>query len=197
MAISPPFHHKIAESLFIKLCDFAFCQGGRKCSVIFARYSYPKKVRRTCFKFTTLAVSPNTFGEIYRVMLSHFIVHLQFDVYTFYQRKRPVERGPVKNRQKSSISVRTHLDFFDTCRTGQNTLKLPKSFTNYFVDTFPHLSRSTIQQFPGVTSIGSLPPRNLGKSRGPPQSPVEPLARRRRTPGETPQSPLRDPRRAL
>ena len=44
-----------------------------------------------------------------------------------------------------------------------------------------------IQQFPRVTSIGSLPPKNLART------PAEP----RRTLGETPQSPLREPRRAL
>ena len=57
------------------------------------------------------------------------------------------------------------------------------------------------RQFPRVTSIGSLPPKTLGKSREPPQNPGEP----RRTLGETPepserppQSPLRGkfPRRA-
>ena len=48
----------------------------------------------------------------------------------------------------------------------------------------------SLQQFPRVTSIGTLPPKTLGKSRVPPQRP-------RRTLGETPRSPLRDPRRAL
>ena len=59
-----------------------------------------------------------------------------------------------------------------------------------------------LQQFLRVTSIGSLPPKALGKSRGPPQNPAE----ARRTLGETvteaserpPQGPLRGkfPRRA-
>ena len=59
-----------------------------------------------------------------------------------------------------------------------------------------------LQQFRRVTSIGSLPPKKLGKTRGPPQNPAEP----RRTLGETsaepaerpPQSPLKGkfPRRA-
>ena len=39
-----------------------------------------------------------------------------------------------------------------------------------------------IQKFPRVTSTGSLSPKNLGKSRGPPQNPAE-----------TPQNPQRDP----
>ena len=36
------------------------------------------------------------------------------------------------------------------------------------------------QQFARVTSRGSLPPRNLGKLHGPPQSPAEPSERPRR-----------------
>ena len=43
----------------------------------------------------------------------------------------------------------------------------------------------SLQQFPMVTSIGSLPPKNLGKSRGTPHNP-------RRTLGETLQSTLRN-----
>ena len=46
-----------------------------------------------------------------------------------------------------------------------------------------------IQQFRRVRSIGSLPPENLGKSRGPPQNPAEP----RRTLGETPAEPSERP----
>ena len=58
------------------------------------------------------------------------------------------------------------------------------------------------QQFPRVTSIGSLPPKTLGKSRGPPQNPAETPQNPRRDPAEPserpPQSPLRGkfPRRA-
>ena len=51
------------------------------------------------------------------------------------------------------------------------------------------------QQFPRVTSIGSLPPKTLGKSRRPPQNPRDPpktLAEPRRTLGETPHDPRRD-----
>ena len=44
----------------------------------------------------------------------------------------------------------------------------------------------------GFRSIGSLPPKTLGKSRGPRRTTQRP----RRTLAETPQSPLRDPRRA-
>ena len=50
-----------------------------------------------------------------------------------------------------------------------------------------------IQQSRRVTSIGSLPPKTLGKSHGPPQNPAEP----RRTLGETPAEPSERPRRAL
>ena len=50
-----------------------------------------------------------------------------------------------------------------------------------------------LQQFPRVTSIGSLPPTDLGKSRGPPQNPAEP----HRTLGGTPAEPSERPRRAL
>ena len=58
------------------------------------------------------------------------------------------------------------------------------------------------QPFPRVTSIGSLPPKNLGKSRAPPQNPAETPQNPRRGPAEPserpPQSPLRGkfPRRA-
>ena len=48
----------------------------------------------------------------------------------------------------------------------------------------PH--KPCLQQFPRVTSIGSLPPKTFGKSRGPPQNPAEP----RRTLGETPRRTL-------
>ena len=48
-----------------------------------------------------------------------------------------------------------------------------------------------------VTSMGSLPPKSLGKSHRPPQSSAKPSERPRGPLGETPQSPLRDPRRAL
>ena len=47
-------------------------------------------------------------------------------------------------------------------------------FSGCFQDIF--------QQFARVTSIGSLPTQNLGKSRGPPQNPAEPC----RTLGEAP-----------
>ena len=47
-------------------------------------------------------------------------------------------------------------------------------------------SKLCFQQFPRVTSIGSIPPKNLGESRGPSE-------RLRRTLGETVQSPLREP----
>ena len=54
---------------------------------------------------------------------------------------------------------------------------------------------SYIQQFPRVTSTGSLPPKNLGKSSGPPQNPAETPQNPRRDPAEAserpPQSPLR------
>ena len=59
-----------------------------------------------------------------------------------------------------------------------------------------------IQQFRRVTSIGSQPPKTLGKSHGPPQSPAETPQNPRRDPAEPserpPQSPLRGkfPRRA-
>ena len=59
-----------------------------------------------------------------------------------------------------------------------------------------------IQQFRRVTSVGSLPPKTLGKSRGPPQNPAETPQNPRRDPAEPsetpPQSPLRGkfPRRA-
>ena len=50
------------------------------------------------------------------------------------------------------------------------------------------LCHTLLQQFPRVTSIGSLPPQTLGRSRGPPQSPAEPSERppqnRRRDPAE-------------
>ena len=58
---------------------------------------------------------------------------------------------------------------------------------------FSFLIVSQFQQFPRVTSIGSLPPKNLGKSRGPPQNPAEPC----RTRGETSAEPSERPRRAL
>ena len=60
---------------------------------------------------------------------------------------------------------------------------------------FPTSVAFQLQQFPSVTSIGSLPPKNLGKSRGPPQNPAETPQNPRRDPAEpserTPQSPLR------
>ena len=50
-----------------------------------------------------------------------------------------------------------------------------------------------IQQFPRVTSKGSLPPKTSENPADPRRTPQRP----RRTLGETPQSPLRDPRKAL
>ena len=46
----------------------------------------------------------------------------------------------------------------------------------------PNTVSESIKRFPRVTSIGSQPPKTLGKSRGPPQNPAE-----------TPQNPRRDP----
>ena len=76
-------------------------------------------------------------------------------------------------------------------------------------DTFGKLLQSGVvgtlpnfKQFPRVTSIGSLPPKTLGKSRGPLQNPAETPRNPRRDPAEPserpPQSPLRGkfPRRA-
>ena len=63
-------------------------------------------------------------------------------------------------------------------------------------------TKDRFQQFRRVTSIGSLPPKTLGKSRGPPQNPAETPQNPRRDsaePSERPsQSPLRGkfPRRA-
>ena len=51
----------------------------------------------------------------------------------------------------------------------------------------------SLQQFRRVTSIGSLPPKTSENPADPRRTPQRP----RRTLGETPQSPWRDPRRAL
>ena len=51
------------------------------------------------------------------------------------------------------------------------------------------------QQFPRVTSIGSLPPETLGKSRGPPQNPAETPQNPRRDPAEPSERPPQSPRR--
>ena len=68
--------------------------------------------------------------------------------------------------------------------------------------SFHSKAPSMVQQFPRVTSIGSLPPKTLGKSHVPPHSPAETPQNPRRDPAEPsqrpPQSPLRGqfPRRA-
>ena len=49
--------------------------------------------------------------------------------------------------------------------------------------------RHTAVQFPRVTSMGSLPPKSLGKARRPRRDPAEPPERPRRALGETPAEP--------
>ena len=56
-------------------------------------------------------------------------------------------------------------------------------------------SSACVQQFPRVTSIGSLPPETLGKSRGPPQNPAETPQNPRRDPAEPSERPPQSPRR--
>ena len=55
------------------------------------------------------------------------------------------------------------------------------------------MTLARLQQFSRVTSIGSLPPKNLGKSRGPPQNFCRTPQNPRRVPAEPseryPQSP--------
>ena len=67
------------------------------------------------------------------------------------------------------------------------SLRIVKKCQNYFrhFSTFFAQGKKR-QQFRRGTSIGSLPPKSLGKSRGPPQSPAEPSER-----------PPQDPRRTL
>ena len=83
----------------------------------------------------------------------------------------PISRDPFRTKNSTALEA---VVFYYCCR-----------FLNYLYG-FPASSQK-IQQFPRVTSIGSLPPKNLGKSRRPPQSPAEPSERPRRAP----QSPLR------
>ena len=81
------------------------------------------------------------------------------------------------------------------------------SFSPFEIGVLPRLANDLHESMfcnssPRVTSIGSLPPRNLGKCRGPPENPAEPPQNPQRDPAEPserpPQSPLRGkfPRRA-
>ena len=70
-----------------------------------------------------------------------------------------------------------------------------KKLKVYPPDPDPKLLEKNSKNTKITQKIRSLPLKNLGKSRGPPQSPAEPLQRPRRTLGEPserpPQSPLR------
>ena len=87
----------------------------------------------------------------------------------------------------------------DSCRREQETADGRLSLYILGTDqgwpkhSHNHNCPKKCQQLPRVTSIGSLPPKTLGKSRGPPQNPTEP----RRALGETPAEPSERPRRAL
>ena len=86
---------------------------------------------------------------------------------------------------------RTLVPVFRSGRTCERTL-VPvfrsggtSAKTTLLETTLLGSSDMLVPQFPTVTSIGSLPPKNLGKSRGPRQNPAE----TRRTLGENPAEP--------
>ena len=74
--------------------------------------------------------------------------------------QRPAERGHVKERQKSSKSVKHFSTIFDIFRAGQKTVKNRqiKKCQNIFFDTFRQFSRGTSSPAPfgGALKEGNL-----------------------------------------
>ena len=157
-----------------------------------------QKERQKLFCFLGGAISRLILGKL-SVMHCHFYKGIQIHGlssvlplpnvarYTF---RLPAHHMKASTLQNKNNRFRHYVICFVSSRAGKR-----KAFHH-------HLGNPPFQRFPRVTSIGSLTPKTLGKSRGPPQNPAEP----RRTLGETPaepyerppQSPLRGnfPRRA-
>ena len=95
-----------------------------------------------------------------------------FGVFSVFPRILRVRQG-----QKILGNCRVFLDINQKAKEKKDRDGFSRKFRNGF---------KVFQQFPRVTSIGSPPPKALGKSRGPPQNPAEPSER-----------PPQSPRRAL
>ena len=85
--------------------------------------------------------------------------------------------------QKKSSSEQVFLNKFHAARTFRKSSRKRAAFL-----VFRDLGWA-FQQFRRVISTGSLPPKTLGKSCGPPQSPAEPSERPRRAPAEPSERP--------